>query len=233
MPTPPVTAAACTTPWALTLTIALTLLTSWSCTQAGEAPAGSVPVKITGGHVITQRDFGRPVTLIAAGLRVEPEVFREAFSGVTPARGRHPTGAEARRNKEALMKVLAPHGVTNERLDEVSNYYRFRPESDEIWPTRPAQAYAVVEQGQLTRIVVTDPGSGYCSEPRVTIAGFPKAAFQVTLTLGKDLPRNGGVASIKLVVKKSEEKAERDQVEEKPSSLQPARDEQSMAHGEK
>ncbi len=106
--------------------------------------------------------------------------------------------------------------MTNERLDEVSNYYRFRPDSDEIWPTRPARAYAVVEQGQLIRIVVTDPGSGYCSEPQVTVAGLPKAAFKVTLALGQDLPKNGGIASIKLVVKKSEEKAERDQVEEKP-----------------
>jgi hypothetical protein len=61
--------------------------------------------------------------LIAAGLSVRPEVFREAFSGVTPARGRGPTREEARKNKAALLKVLAPQGVTNERLDEVSDYY--------------------------------------------------------------------------------------------------------------
>ncbi len=87
MPATPAPVAGFSLPLAMTLTVALTLLTSWSCTQAGEAPAGSVPVKITGGHVIARNDFGRPVALIAAGLGVEPDVFREAFSGVTPARG--------------------------------------------------------------------------------------------------------------------------------------------------
>ena len=69
---------------------------------------------------------------------MKPEEFRKAFSGVTPAHGRGPTGAEARRNKEALMKVLKPLGVTNERMDEVANYYRFRPQNGELWPTKPA-----------------------------------------------------------------------------------------------
>ena len=65
-------------------------------------------VTFTGGHEIGRDDFGRPVPLIAAALGVEPEVFREAFSGVTPCRGRGPTSSEARQNKAALMKVLAP-----------------------------------------------------------------------------------------------------------------------------
>ena len=38
------------------------------------------------------------------------DVFREAFSGVTPAKGRGPSREDARRNKAALLKVLAPHG---------------------------------------------------------------------------------------------------------------------------
>lgn len=158
-----------------------------------------VPVSFSGGHEIGKHDFGRPVVLIAAALGVKPEVFREAFSGVTPARGRGPTGAEARRNKAALLRVLAPHGVSNERLDQMSNYYRFRPERGELWPTRTAEAHAIVVDGQIKRIVVTDPGAGYCSPPRVEVAGFAKVDFEVTLAVGKDLKRNGGIDKIEVV----------------------------------
>src|SRR4051794_12261065 len=76
-----------------------------------------VPLTFSGGHEIGKNDFGRPVVLIAAALEVKPEAFREAFSGVTPSKSGKPSPAEARKNKEALMKVLGPLGVTNERLD--------------------------------------------------------------------------------------------------------------------
>src|SRR3954462_1128971 len=112
-----------------------------------------IPVTISGGHDIAKNDYGRPITLMAAALGVKPEEFRKAFSGVTPAHGRGPTGAEARRNKEALMKALGPLGVTNERMDEVANYYRFRPQNGELWPTKPAVAYAVVENGKIKKFV--------------------------------------------------------------------------------
>src|SRR6186713_372058 len=102
---------------------------------AAEGAEMKIPIKFSGGYEIGKQDFGRPIVLIAAALKVKPEVFREAFSGVTPARGRGPTGEEARRNKEALMKVLGPYKITNERLDEVSNYYRYRPQKGELWPT--------------------------------------------------------------------------------------------------
>src|SRR5436190_8396245 len=87
-----------------------------------------VPVTFSGGHDTDPQDRGRPVVLVAAALGVKPEVFREAFRGVTPARGGKPTPEQARSNKEALLKVLKPYGITNERLDEVSDYYRYRPE---------------------------------------------------------------------------------------------------------
>jgi len=74
-----------------------------------QAAETKVPVTFSGGHDTDPKDHGRPVVLVAAGLGVKPEVFRKAFSGVTPARGRGPTGEEARRNKEALMKVLGPY----------------------------------------------------------------------------------------------------------------------------
>ncbi|HEY1786196.1 MAG TPA: hypothetical protein VGG30_11625 [Pirellulales bacterium] len=160
-----------------------------------------VAVKFSGGHEIGKEDFGRPIVLMAAGLGVKPEVFREAFSGVTPARGRGPTGEEPRRNKQALMKVLAPHGVTNERMDEVANYYRFRPQNDELWPTTPAKAHAIVENGKLKKIVVTEPGSGYCSPPEVTVEGFSgnDLTLKAKLGLSKDLKKNGSIAAVEIV----------------------------------
>jgi len=173
----------------------------------GRAAELKVPVTFSGGHEIGKNDYGRPVVLIAAALGVKPEVFREAFGGVTPARGRGPSRAEAQKNKAALMKVLAPQGVTNDRLDEVSDYYRFRPERGEIWPTTDAQAHAIVKNGQVQRIVVTEPGSGYCSPPEVTVQDYPNLRASATLKFSKDLTRNGGIAAVELVPAKRKKAA--------------------------
>lgn len=175
------------------LATAIVVASAASCSGAGTR----ADVTFSGGHEIGKHDFGRPVVLIAAALGVKPDQFREAFSGVTPARGRGPTGDEARRNKAALMRVLAPLGITNERLDEVSDYYRFRPERDELWPTTPAKAYAVVKDGQIKRIVVTRPGAGYSSPPAVKVAGFSNQKFEVTLHFDKRFKRNGSIAAVK------------------------------------
>ncbi len=166
---------------------------------SGSAADQKIPVKLSGGHETDPKDGGRPVVLVAAGLGVKPDVFREAFRGVTPAKGRGPSPDEARRNKQALMKVLKPHGITNDRLDEVSNYYRYRPEKGEMWPTTAAKAHAVVVDGKIKEVVVTEPGSGYSSPPKVTVKGFDDVKFQVTLRFVKDLKKNGGIESIRLV----------------------------------
>jgi hypothetical protein len=162
-----------------------------------------IPVTFSGGHETDPKDHGRPVVLIAAALNVRPKVFRKAFSDVTPARGRGPTGEEARRNKEALMKVLGPLKVTNERLDEVSNYYRYRPEKGELWPTKPAKAYAVVVDNKITNIVVTQPGAGYSSPPKVTVNGADKVRLRAKLNFTTELKTNGGVESIEVANDKS------------------------------
>src|SRR5689334_10813701 len=61
-----------------------------AATTPSTAPAGPA-VTLTGGHDTDPRDKGRPVVLVAAGLGVTPEVFRDAFSRVTPApAGREP-----------------------------------------------------------------------------------------------------------------------------------------------
>ena len=162
-----------------------------------------IPVTFSGGHETDLKDHGRPVVLVAAGLGVKPEVFRKAFSGVTPARGRGPTGEEARRNKAALMKVLGPYKVTNERLDEVSNYYRYRPQEGELWPTKAATAYAVVEDGKIKKILITEPGAGYSSPPKVTVKGFEKVPLEAKVKFVTDLKKNGGIESIEVAHEKS------------------------------
>jgi hypothetical protein len=164
--------------------------------HAARAAEKELPLTFSGGHTIAHGDFGRPVYLIAAGLGVTPDQFRDAFSGVTPARGRAPTRDEERRNKAALMKVLKPLGVTNERLDEVANHYRFRPQEGELWPITPAKGYAVVEDGKVKRLVITDPGSGYNTPPDVTLTGMEGVRLKATLSFGKDLAKNGGVAAV-------------------------------------
>jgi hypothetical protein len=171
-------------------------------TVIGIALADGFPVIVTGGHDIGANDFGRPCILIAAALGVKTEVFREAFSGVTPARGRGPTQEEARRNKDALLKVLGPHAVTNDRLDEVSNYYRYRPQNGELWKHRDAKAHAIIEDGTVTKIVVTDAGAGYATPPTATIKGKDGVELVVTLLFDKDLKKNGSIKAIEVKVVK-------------------------------
>ena len=190
----------------LTLLGSVVLLMTSSLGRGAET---MVPVQISGGHDIGKNDYGRPVVLIAAALGVEPDVFREAFRGVTPARGRGPTGDEARKNKAALMKVLAPHGVTNDRLDEVSDYYRFQPQSGKIWTNKPAKAHAVVVDGKVVRIVVSEPGSGYCTPPKIVVPGYEKETFAAKLGLSKDLKKNGRIASIEIVNDASTSKSDK------------------------
>ncbi len=162
-----------------------------------QLPAGTVVFR--GGHDTDPRDGGRPVVLIAAALGVEPQVFRDAFSGVRPARGRGPTGAEARANKQVLMSTLAPHGITNDRLDEVSNYYRYRPQSGEKWTHRPARATAIVKNGQVVGFDLTDAGAGYSTPPRVEVVGYPNLRVQPAIEHSKDLRTNGRIQSLDVV----------------------------------
>src|SRR6476659_3521050 len=122
--------------------------------QAGPAADGikRVSVVFSDGHDTDPRDKGRPVVLVAGGLGVTPEVFREAFSHVHPAGpgSGGPTGEEARANKAALMSALGKYGITNDRLDEVSNYYRYMRSEGQMWTTKDAVANALVKDGMVT-----------------------------------------------------------------------------------
>lgn len=153
-----------------------------------------IPVQFTGGHDTDPVDEGRPVVLIAAALGVEPEVFREAFSKVEPAPGgTAPSGDRVHANKEVLMAALGPHGVTNDRLDEVSDYYRYPPGEGQLWKVREAEAVALVKQGQIVGFEIEDGGAGYTVPPAITVSGFPSLRVAAQMDFGTDLETNGSI----------------------------------------
>jgi hypothetical protein len=156
-------------------------------------------VAISGGFNTDPQDKGRPVVLIAAALGVPTEVFREAFRGVTPAGAGSggPSTEQAQKNKSALLKVLAPYGITNERLDEVSNYYRYNGSKGEIWTRTQATATATIVNGVVTGVTITNPGAGYSSNPTITITGpNGKVTATATLSYTKDFKTNGSISAI-------------------------------------
>ncbi|MDQ0871961.1 hypothetical protein QFZ77_000620 [Paenibacillus sp. V4I3] len=155
-------------------------------------------VVISGGFNTDPQDHGRPVVLIAAALGVPTEVFREAFRGVTPAGlDSGPSSEQAQQNKTALLKVLTPYGITNERLDEVSNYYRYNGRKSDTWQKTQATATAIVTNGIVTGVTITNPGAGYSSNPTITVTG-PNGTFTATATLAytKDFKTNGSISAI-------------------------------------
>ena len=158
-----------------------------------------IAVVVNGGHDTLPVDRGRPVKLVAAGLGVSDEVFRDAFSHVHPAQGGGgPTREEAQTNKRELLSRLEKYGLTNERLDEVSNYYRYRRQNGQMWTHRDAVIFATVNNGAAQSFRVADGGAGYSSPPTFTIAGRPVAVGKVTLHFEKDLAKNGSIESITL-----------------------------------
>jgi hypothetical protein len=166
------------------------------------APTGAikVPLVFQGSHDTDAPDHGRPVALVAAALGVPVAVFRDAFSHVHPApAGEQPTQDEVRENKRQLLSRLAPYGVTNERLDEVSNYYRYRPQNGEMWRHVDAEGFAMVAGGKIVSITITNPGAGYSSAPKVSLPGVGLTAYPMArLAFGTDLASNGSVSKIEL-----------------------------------
>jgi hypothetical protein len=169
--------------------------------QSSPAPSDTkVDVTISGGHDTVGADRGRPIVLIAAALKVPDQVFRDAFKGVHPAGpgAGGPTDAEARANKQALLSVLSPYGVTDERLNAVSNYYRYPRWMGAMWKNTPAKAYAIVHGGAVTSVVITDAGSGYSSAPVLSVAGMPNVTLTPTLAYGTDFASNGSISGVKV-----------------------------------
>lgn len=156
-------------------------------------------VVFSGGHETDPVDNGRPVVLIGNALGVTPEIFRDAFSGVTPAKNGSPSDAHAQANKQVLMEKLGPHGITNERLDEVSDFYRYRPRSGELWQHKPAVATATIKDGKASSFEIVDGGYGYSTPPQVKIAGHESVKVIAELEFSKDLRTNGRVKSLTII----------------------------------
>jgi hypothetical protein len=167
-------------------------------TTVPSTTSAGVTVTISGGHETDPRDGGRPVVLIASALGVPAEVFRTAFSGVTPARGAEPAPAQVRANKAALLRVLAPYGITNARLDQVSNYYRYNGSAGQMWPTTAATAAATVVDGQVTGLSITNPGSGYSSPPTISVTGAGVVSAVATVAYTTAFATNGSVSGVTL-----------------------------------
>jgi len=167
--------------------------------ETSETNATPGTVFFRNGYETDRRDGGRPVVLIAAALGVSSEVFRDAFSKVTPARDGRPSETQVRANKQFLMDALGKYGVSNERLDTVSNYYRYQPQSGELWTHAPAKAKAIIENGIVTGFEIVDAGAGYSTPPSIVVAGHPDVKVEVTLNFTTNLKTNGSIATLNLV----------------------------------
>jgi hypothetical protein len=158
------------------------------------------PVMISGGHETDPRDHGRPVLLVAGGLGLPPEVFREAFSRVHPvAPGSYPDQERAQQNKGVLLAALAKYGITNQKLDAVSDAYRYKPGSGQLWPNKPATIAAFVKNGDVLSYKVIDGGSGYSSPPKLSVPGVRSAPVSVKLSFGQNLSSNGSISEVTIV----------------------------------
>jgi hypothetical protein len=183
----------------LGLPLGLAVVAGWTAAATHAAsPRRTVQVTLSGGFEIRSNDYGRPVPLYASMLGVSPDVFRQAFSGVHPDRGHAPTQAQQQANKDALLRVLGPYGVTNDAMDRVADYYRFDSSRGETWPRRAARAEATITGGKVTAIRVIDPGVGYTYPARVAVPGFPKVRATVELVFTRDFRTNGHVGRISL-----------------------------------
>ncbi|GMW02702.1 MAG: hypothetical protein AMXMBFR84_38380 [Candidatus Hydrogenedentota bacterium] len=184
----------------LAVAVALALLSTSGCSKSLE-PSGSnrIPVQFSGGYETEPVDKGRPVKLIASALGVASEVFRDAFSRVNPAPAFSVPGPErVHDNKAVLMQALGPYGITNDRLDEVSNFYRYNRSLGQMWRHEDAEAYAIVQDGALDHIEMANPGYGYNTTPTATVPGYETTALIVEMAYGPDFDTNGSVASIKV-----------------------------------
>ena len=137
--------------------------------------------------------------LISSALGVSPEVFRKAFSLVSPApAGDEPDPNQVKKNKEALLNVLSPYGVTNELLDKVSDYYRYVQSRGEVWKRRLAVAAVIVEEGLIKGIKILDGGSGYTTAPKVTVTNS-KVIVKAEISFSKEFDKNGSVVSLTIL----------------------------------
>ena len=142
------------------------------------------------------------MALVAAALNVPASVFREAFSRVRPApAGEAPDPHQVTFNKQALLSSLSKFGVTNDRLDQVSNFYRYRPGQGSIWRSQAARILVTISGNKVTNINVVDAGAGYSSVPTLSVPGYPAIKLKCRLAMGTDLRTNGSLMGVSLAPK--------------------------------
>jgi hypothetical protein len=182
--------------------VAITVCAVAACAgsqAASTAPTSTATVTISGGHRTNPVDNGRPVKLVASSLGVPAPVFRYAFSKVTPAgAGEEPDPAQVALNKQALLDVLAPYGVTNDSLDRASDHYRYNGAAGELWPTEAAVVKATIVNGAVTGFSVVSGGSGYTTAPTITVAGHPGVKAKAKLAFSRTFARNGRISAVTL-----------------------------------
>ncbi|RTE09988.1 hypothetical protein [Paenibacillus whitsoniae] len=98
-----------------------------------------------------------------------------------------------------MLRVLAPYGITNDRLDEVSNFYRYNGRDGALWQHTLATATPIVTDGKVTGATITNPGSGYTSAPTVTITGPDgTVTAKASVAYTQDFTTNGSLTTIAL-----------------------------------
>ena len=92
--------------------------------------------------------------------------------------------------------ALGKYGITNDRLDTVSNFYRYPPGSKSLWKNQPATASALVKDGAVIGYELTSGGSGYTTPPTVSVPDIKGATTKVELSFSKDFETNSAVSAI-------------------------------------
>ena len=94
------------------------------------------------------------------------------------------------------MNALGKFGVTDDRLNAVSNFYRYPPGSRALWKNKPATANALLKNGTIVGYEITSGGYGYTRPPTVSAPGSDGAMAKVEISYGKYLETNGAVSAI-------------------------------------
>jgi len=94
------------------------------------------------------------------------------------------------------MDALGPYGITNERLDEVSNQYRYPPGPGYMWKHVPASATAIVKDGMITGFKIINAGSGYLTKPKVSVTGFEGVKVKALVRFTQEFTTNGSIESL-------------------------------------
>ena len=122
---------------------------------------------------------------LSAGIQWCESIAME--SAITAAGAGQEESADGRTRK---------HGVSNERLDEVSYDYRCNGSAGETWKHSTATATAIIMEGKVTGFTITNAGAGYLIASRVSVVGYGDVEVEATIEFSNDFKTNGRVTSL-------------------------------------